>query len=195
MLLPGLWEESSYGHSEAVCRPLSFLVETPDCVSSLHAKLHHRQDGLALVASPLPVATKPSGPNGVQALCPALFMALCTMTIQGPYSAHASTDRPSIQPAYPDIRGRVAGRSACLRVQLFEHSYLTNGLVLAGFVDPFPVSAYTLDNPDYKPFGISLMTGKLDWLMVRGVKVVDKATGNHDYKASDHKWLSADIAW
>ena len=67
-------------------------------------------------------------------------------------------------------------------------------LSFAGFVDPFdPLHTVTLDNPDYRFFGISLMKGKLDWLLMRKCSVLDKAVGNHDYAASDHKWLMASI--
>lgn len=37
------------------------------------------------------------------------------------------------------------------------------------------------------------MKGKLDWLLLRKVQVLDKSIGNHEYTASDHKWLSASI--
>ena len=64
----------------------------------------------------------------------------------------------------------------------------------AGFSDPFdPVETITLDNKDYRIWGISLMEGKLDWLLLRRCRVESKDAGNHDYAASDHKWLSADV--
>lgn len=63
-----------------------------------------------------------------------------------------------------------------------------------GFEDPFdPVTTVTLDNPAYKYFGYSLMKGKLDWLLLRKMKVLEKDIGNHDYSASDHKWLCANV--
>ena len=66
--------------------------------------------------------------------------------------------------------------------------------LLAGFEDPFdPLHTVTLDNPDYRFFGISLMKGKLDWLLLRRCTVLEKSVGNHDYAASDHKWLMASI--
>ncbi len=69
---------------------------------------------------------------------------------------------------------------------------LNHGHVLAGFVDPFdPSSTVTLDHPAYRYFGFHLMKGKLDWLLLRKMKVLEKSIGNHDYAASDHKWLSA----
>ena len=59
-----------------------------------------------------------------------------------------------------------------------------------GFEDPFdPVRDITLDNPAYRFLGLHLMTGKLDWMLVRGLRVAAHAMGNHDYAASDHKWL------
>lgn len=61
-----------------------------------------------------------------------------------------------------------------------------------GFVDPFdPSSTVTLDHPAYRYFGFHLMKGKLDWLLLRKMKVLEKSIGNHDYAASDHKYLSA----
>ena len=64
----------------------------------------------------------------------------------------------------------------------------------AGFADPFhPVDTTTLDNPQFRFFGISLMKGKLDWLLLRRLTVRDTSVGNHDYSASDHKWLCADV--
>ncbi len=74
----------------------------------------------------------------------------------------------------------------------FTKPGLQPGTVLAGFSDPFdPVSTVTLDNPDYRYFGISLMKGKLDWLLLRRMNVLERSMGNDDYAASDHKWLSA----
>lgn len=35
--------------------------------------------------------------------------------------------------------------------------------------------------------------GKLDWVLMRGCNVVSKRMGNHDYSASDHKWLQVDV--
>lgn len=56
--------------------------------------------------------------------------------------------------------------------------------------DPFdPRHDVTLDNPTYRVLGVPLMSGKLDWVLLRGLQVVSKALGNHDYSSSDHKWL------
>lgn len=52
----------------------------------------------------------------------------------------------------------------------------------------------TLDNPQYRWFGLSLMKGKLDWVLLRRLRVAAQAVGNHGYELSDHKWLSADVA-
>ena len=63
-----------------------------------------------------------------------------------------------------------------------------------GFFDPFDVkNDITLDNPKYRVLGLSLMTGKLDWVLVRGVRVAACAIGNHDFSASDHKWLQVTV--
>lgn len=62
--------------------------------------------------------------------------------------------------------------------------------VNAGFVDPFdPVRDVTLDNAAFRLLGFSLMTGKLDWTLLKGLQVASTRMGNHDYGASDHKWL------
>ena len=66
--------------------------------------------------------------------------------------------------------------------------------MLAGFKDPFDAATtVTLDNPAYRYFGFSLMKGKLDWLLLRNMQVLETGIGNDDYSASDHKWLSATI--
>lgn len=38
------------------------------------------------------------------------------------------------------------------------------------------------------------MRGKLDWLLVRNLRVVGKRMGNHGFAWSDHKWLYAELA-
>lgn len=63
-----------------------------------------------------------------------------------------------------------------------------------GFEDPFdPDKDPTLDNPKYRLFGVSLMTGKLDWVLLKNMEVVRKELGNHDYLHSDHKWLMVEV--
>jgi hypothetical protein len=67
-------------------------------------------------------------------------------------------------------------------------------LVNPGFYDPFDVDVdVTLDNPLYRVCGLSLMKGKLDWVLLKGFRVLRKEMGNHDYNASDHKWLMVDV--
>jgi hypothetical protein len=61
--------------------------------------------------------------------------------------------------------------------------------------DPFDPHTVTLDNPRYRWFGLSLMKGKLDWLLLRRLRVTTQATGNHGYELSDHKWLAAEVAF
>jgi hypothetical protein len=59
-----------------------------------------------------------------------------------------------------------------------------------GFEDPFDARTdVTLDNQQYRLGPLHLMAGKLDWCLLRGCHVVQKAMGNSDYSASDHKWL------
>ena len=65
----------------------------------------------------------------------------------------------------------------------------------AGFADPFDHNTVTLDNPAYRYLGFSLMKGKLDWLLLRKMQVLEKSIGNHSYSASDHKWLSATVTF
>lgn len=63
----------------------------------------------------------------------------------------------------------------------------------AGFTDPFHHDTVTLDNPAYRYWIFSLMKGKLDWLLLRKMQVLKTSIGNHDYSASDHKWLCATV--
>lgn len=59
-----------------------------------------------------------------------------------------------------------------------------------GFACPFAASeTITLDNPAYRWFGLSLMKGKLDWVLLRRVRWVKKDVGNLNYELSDHRWL------
>ena len=53
----------------------------------------------------------------------------------------------------------------------------------------------TLDNPNWRIGGFSLMAGKLDWLLLRNLKVEGTDIGNHKYKSSDHKWLAATVSF
>ena len=78
-----------------------------------------------------------------------------------------------------------------------------------GFFCPFPAqTTVTLDNPAYRltvpPLGpfprrtvVSLMAGKLDWLLLRAsaprARVVATSVGNADFRASDHASLTADL--
>ncbi|KAG2427188.1 hypothetical protein HXX76_010907 [Chlamydomonas incerta] len=68
-------------------------------------------------------------------------------------------------------------------------------LVNPGYADPFDARRdITFDHWKYRYLGLRLMTGKLDWVLLRGVKeVVSKAMGNADYSASDHKWLEVEV--
>ena len=59
-----------------------------------------------------------------------------------------------------------------------------------GFACPFVASeTVTLDNPAYRWFGLSLMKGKLDWVLLRRVKWMKKEVGNLKFELSDHRWL------
>lgn len=59
-----------------------------------------------------------------------------------------------------------------------------------GFYDPWScTNDITIHNPNY--FG--LFKAKLDWTLLHGFDVVNRWIGNHDYKASDHKYLMVEI--
>lgn len=67
-------------------------------------------------------------------------------------------------------------------------------LVNPGYADPFdPRRDITFDHYMYRWLNHRFMTGKLDWVLMRGCNVVSKRMGNHDYSASDHKWLQVDV--
>ena len=64
-----------------------------------------------------------------------------------------------------------------------------------GFACPFPAArTATLDNPRYRLLGRSLMRGKLDWALLRRLRVLGTALGNLDYALSDHRLLVVDVA-
>ncbi len=78
----------------------------------------------------------------------------------------------------------------------WKHAQTFFGTSTAGFCDPFDVRKdVTLDNLAYRFWGVSLMAGKLDWLLLRRLAVQRQEMGNQDYAASDHKWLSADVTF
>ncbi|KAF9538296.1 hypothetical protein EC957_006945 [Mortierella hygrophila] len=59
-----------------------------------------------------------------------------------------------------------------------------------GFYDPWCSRRdMTLHNPNF--FGI--LKAKLDYTLLRNLRCVSRATGNHDYSASDHKWLLVEV--
>jgi hypothetical protein len=65
-----------------------------------------------------------------------------------------------------------------------------------GFADPFPAAAtVTLDNPAYRWLGLSLMRGKLDWALLRRLRVRSRALGNEQYALSDHKWMALEVSF
>jgi len=58
-----------------------------------------------------------------------------------------------------------------------------------GFYDPFhPIDDITLVN--YRGWFV----GKLDWVLLRGLGVIHREIGNHDFSASDHKWMLVDVS-
>src|SRR5690554_584364 len=57
-----------------------------------------------------------------------------------------------------------------------------------GFYDPFhPRKDHTLENHR------GWFKGKLDWTLLKGFRVLHQTIGNHDYSASDHKYLLLDV--
>jgi len=67
-------------------------------------------------------------------------------------------------------------------------------LVNPGFKDPWdPRRDITIDLIKYRWLGFRLMTGKLDWVLTRNMRVTSKAMGNDEYDKSDHKWLLVEV--
>lgn len=63
-----------------------------------------------------------------------------------------------------------------------------------GFHDPWNVDKdVTLEHPAIKGYKFYLVSGKLDWILGKDVKFLEKEIGNHDYSMSDHKWLMAEV--
>lgn len=59
-----------------------------------------------------------------------------------------------------------------------------------GFYDPWCARRdMTLHNPNF--FGI--LKAKLDYTLLRNLRCVSRVMGNHDYSASDHKWLLVEV--
>ncbi|KAF9345588.1 hypothetical protein BGX26_002968 [Mortierella sp. AD094] len=59
-----------------------------------------------------------------------------------------------------------------------------------GFYDPWSSrNDMTLHNPNF--FG--LLKAKLDYTLLMNLKCVGRHVGNHDYSASDHKWLLVEV--
>lgn len=59
-----------------------------------------------------------------------------------------------------------------------------------GFYDPWCArNDLTLHNPNF--FGI--LKAKLDYTLLRNLRCVSRDMGNHDYSASDHKWLLVEV--
>ncbi|KAF8976832.1 hypothetical protein BGZ46_007912 [Entomortierella lignicola] len=59
-----------------------------------------------------------------------------------------------------------------------------------GFYDPWSASRdITLHNPNF--FG--LLKAKLDYTFLMNLKCVGRSMGNHDFSASDHKWLLVEV--
>lgn len=67
-------------------------------------------------------------------------------------------------------------------------------LVNPGFVDPFdPVRDITLDNPAYRFGPLHLMTGKLDWALVMGLRPVRWRMEDLNFERSDHRLLLVEV--
>ncbi|KAG2483952.1 hypothetical protein HYH03_017198 [Edaphochlamys debaryana] len=67
-------------------------------------------------------------------------------------------------------------------------------LVNPGYSDPWDSRHdITFDHVKYRYLGQRLMTGKLDWVLLRHAAVVSRAMGNQEYTASDHKWLAVEV--
>lgn len=79
-------------------------------------------------------------------------------------------------------------------LQLGLPQQVAEAAVNPGFFDPFDAAKdITLDNPAYRLGPLHLMAGKLDWTLLKGVKVVSKQIGNSSYAASDHRWLLVEV--
>lgn len=79
-------------------------------------------------------------------------------------------------------RNPLLGLSAVERLKIDNHALF--------LYDPWDlVRDITLDHPDYRGFA----SGKLDWLLLSNISVGSKDIGNHDFKASDHKYLVAEL--
>ena len=69
----------------------------------------------------------------------------------------------------------------------FTEDVYKNYEYFEGFIDPWNVEK------DYTHEKWIWYKGKLDWLFLRGGKILNKFTGNDDYSMSDHKYLGMEI--
>ncbi|KAG0042369.1 hypothetical protein BGZ83_000550 [Gryganskiella cystojenkinii] len=61
-----------------------------------------------------------------------------------------------------------------------------------GFYDPWNSGKdLTLHNPAF----LGLLAAKLDYTLLRNLRCESRAIGNHDYSASDHKWLLVEVVF
>ena len=61
-----------------------------------------------------------------------------------------------------------------------------------GFYDPWDSGKdLTLHNPAF----LGLLSAKLDYTLLRNLRCERRAMGNHDYSASDHKWLLVEVVF
>ncbi|GJJ74047.1 hypothetical protein EMPS_06405 [Entomortierella parvispora] len=59
-----------------------------------------------------------------------------------------------------------------------------------GFYDPWDSGKdLTLHNPAF----LGLLSAKLDYTLLKNLRCESRAMGNHDYSASDHKWLLVEV--
>jgi endonuclease/exonuclease/phosphatase family metal-dependent hydrolase len=70
---------------------------------------------------------------------------------------------------------------------------LIDALRNPGLACPFPATTVTLENRAFVVCGVPLVATKLDWCLLRGVRVEATALANEDYGASDHKALVVNV--
>ena len=172
------WQRHVFAHISPTVVPQAVL---PD--HEVQSSSSSSTTGTLLGGAVKPLATAAAGAAGAEA-------------------AETTGGGTSADPASEDFASCSSGSSSTSPARPINealHKYglpreVCERLLNPGFYDPFDVDVdVTLDNPAYRVCGLSLMKGKLDWVLLKGFRVLSKEMGNHDYEASDHKWLMVEV--
>ncbi|KAF9282408.1 hypothetical protein BGZ68_005993 [Mortierella alpina] len=124
---------------------------------------------------------------------PATTFTTSTTTTSSPLTATCSTGSAFQDPQPPFLLSALQTSHAFFSTQRLWSGFTPLVLHQArnpGFYDPWCArNDLTLHNPNF--FGI--LKAKLDYSLLKNLRCVGREMGNHDYSASDHKWLLVEV--